>query len=390
MVINLKYKRPLQEKNILKLFGLSLIIKIAIAVITIIFVNLGWFNNGDDHLLWGNLRWQHICEIYFNSDSGWYKVIAENGYAHVPLSESNNWSAPNLHFAFFPLFPLCIRLVMEISGMGFFSAAFCLNIIVLYPLVRYFYLFMLHYGIEAKQAFKGVVLFLLFPFSMHIYFIYTEALFFTLVIASFFFIAKKQWLKFAISAALVTLTRPNGLILLVPFFLYIVENNGGFKWGNIKALLKHPFVYTLIAMPLAFFVWMYVQHAITGNWMASAAAQAGWKKHWMFPLLALFRNGFWQEQLASIYAIMIMLVAIYFYKKWAPSINAFVWIIILLPLSAGSVISMTRYLSMLFPYYLQAAASQWLNRYYKTITVLLIALQLAVLKLWIEDNSLMY
>ena len=63
MVINLKYKRPLQEKNILKLFGLSLTIKIAIAVLTIVLVNAGLFNNGDDHLLWSNHSWQHICEI---------------------------------------------------------------------------------------------------------------------------------------------------------------------------------------------------------------------------------------------------------------------------------------------------------------------------------------
>jgi len=380
----------LQEKKIFKLFCLSVTVKIAIALLTVLFVNNSWFKNGDDHLLWSNLNWQHICEIYFNSDSGWYKVIAENGYAHVPLSESSNWSAPNLHFAFFPTFPMFIRLIMEISDMGFYSAAFCLNIMVLYPLVRYFYLLMLQYGIEARKAFRGIVLFLLFPFSMHIYFIYTEALFFTLVIASFFFIAKKQWIKFAICATLLTLTRPNGLILIIPFILYIIETNGGFKWSNIKVMLKHPFVYTLIAMPLAFFIWMVIQHDITGNWMASAAAQSGWKKHWMFPLLALFRNGFWQEQLASIYSILVMLVAIYCYKKWAPSINAFVWIIILLPLSAGSVISMTRYLSMLFPYYLQVTASNWMNKHYKAIIVLFIILQVGVLKLWIEDNSLMY
>lgn len=380
----------MQEKKIFQLFCISLIVKISIAIVAIVFENLDWFNNGDDHFLWANLNWQHVCEVYFNSDSGWYKVIAENGYAHVPLSESSNWSAPNLHFAFFPLFPVCIRFIMEISGMGFYSAAFCFNLLILYPLVRYFYLFMIQAGLSAKQAFRGVVLFLLFPFSMHIYFIYTEALFFALVLASFLFIAKKQWLKFALTAALVTLTRPNGLILILPFFFYIIETNGGFNWNTVKSLLKHPFVYTLIAMPLAFFAWMYVQHAITGNWMASAAAQSGWKKHWMFPLLALFRNGFWQEQLASIYAILIMLVAIYAYKKWAPSINAYVWIIILLPLSAGSVISMTRYLSMLFPYYLLAAVSQLVNKYYKTILLVLVVLQLAVLKLWIEDNSLMY
>lgn len=380
----------MQEKNIFKLFVISVVVKFVIAIISVVFENLGWFSNGDDHLLWANLNWQHFCEIYFNSDSGWYKVIAENGYANVPLSESNNWSAPNLHFAFFPMFPMLIRLIMEITGMGFYNAAFWLNIIILYPLVRYFYLFMLHYGIEAKQAFRGVVLFLVFPFSMHIYFIYTEALFITLVMAGFFFIAKKQWVCFEFVAGLLTLSRPNGLILIIPFFLYIIETNGGFKKSTFKQLFTSPLLYSILVMPLVFFVWMYYQHLITGNWMASAAAQSGWKKHWMFPLLALFRNGFWQEQLASIYSIAIMLVAIYYFKKWASSINAYVWIIILLPLSAGSVISMTRYLAMLFPFYLQASKSEFVNKHYKWIIIGLIILQVWVLKLWIEDNSLMY
>lgn len=380
----------MQEKSIFKLYLLSVTVKIAIAVLTVLFINAGLFDKGDEHLLWDNLNWQHLCEIYFNSDSGWYKVIAENGYANVPLSESGNWSAPNLHFAFFPLFPMLIRFLMEITGMGFYSAAFWLNIIILYPMVRYFYLFMLHYGMEAKQAFRGVVLFLLFPFSMHVYFIYTEALFITLVIAGFYFIAKKQWVYFALIAGLLTLTRPNGLIIIIPFFLYIIETHGGLKRGKILNIIRNPILYSLLVMPLVFFIWMYYQHAITGDWMASATAQSGWKKHWMFPLMALFRNGFWQEQLASIYSILIMLIAIYYFKKWATSINAYVWIIILLPLSAGSVISMTRYLSMLFPFYLQASVSKFINKNYKWIIIVLVIIQVWVLKLWVEDNSLMY
>lgn len=380
----------LQEKKILQLFLLSITVKITIAVITVLLVNTGWYHSSDDHLIWANINWQNLFEIYFNSDSGWYKVIAENGYANVPLSESNNWSAPNLHFAFFPLFPLGIRIIMELTGWGFHCAAFWFNIIVLYPLVRYFYLFMLHYGIEARQAFRGVVLFLLFPFSMHIYFIYTEALFFTLLMASFYFIVKKQWIKLAIGAALLTLTRPNGLILIIPFLLFVLEQSGGYNWVAIKRFFKSKLGIALLTMPLSFFLWMLVQHSIAGNWMASAAAQSGWKKQWMFPLMALFRNGFWQEQLASIYTILLMLVAIYYYKKWAASINAFVWIVILLPLSAGSVISMTRYLSILFPFYMQATFSKFMNKYYGAILFVFVLLQIWVLKLWIEDNSLMY
>ncbi len=380
----------MHNKSIFKLYLLAVSVKLAIAILTIVFVNAGLFNSGDDHLFWTNLNWQHICEIYFNSDSGWYKVIAEHGYANVPLNESANWSQPNLHFAFFPLLPAFIRLLMESTGMGFHNAAFWLNMVILYPLVRCFFLFMIQSGMEAKQAFRGVVLFLLFPFSMHIYFIYTEALFFMLVMASFLFIVKKQWLFFAVCGAFVTLTRPNGLILFLPFLFYTIENNGGLNWNSIKKLIRQPFVYTLLVMPLAFVIWMYYQHLVTDNWMASANAQSGWKKHWMFPLLALFRNGFWQEQLASIYSILIMLVAIYYFKKWAVSINTYVWIVILLPLSAGSVISMTRYLSMLFPYFMEVAVSKRLNKNYKFVLFVFIMLQLGVLKMWIEDNSLMY
>ncbi len=379
-----------QNNIIFRLYAIAIIVKIAIGIITILFVNLGWFHMGNEDLLIKNLTQQHFFEIYFNSDSGWYKVIAENGYANIPVIESAEWSKPNLHYAFFPMFPLLISLLMHLTSTSFFFAAFVFSCLILYPMVRYFYLFMLHLKFDQDKAYKAVLLFLLFPFSMHIYFIYTEALFFTLLMAGFYFIASKKWMAFVISGALIVLTRPNGLILIVPFYLFCLEENAGLSIQSVFKSFLRPRYYALLIMPLTFFCWLCFQHHLTGHWFAFAEAQAGWKKKTMFPLMALFRNGFWQEQLASIYTIIIMLMAICCFKKWRASINSFVWITILLPLTAGSVISMTRYLSMLFPFYSEAVQLKFINRYFKWIILLLVITQIIVLKLWIEDDSLMY
>jgi hypothetical protein len=389
--INFHFKSlPLHHKHINKLYLLSVGIKLALAIISVLMVNAGLFNRSNTHLLWAELNWQHVGEIYFNSDSGWYRAIAAHGYAQIPLTESQNWSQATLHFAFFPLFPMLIRLLMLVTGMGFIAAAFVINLIILYFLVRCFYLFLIHCALDAESAYRTVVLFLLFPISMHIYFIYTEALFITLLLACFLMIKQKQWLSLVFCSFLLALTRPNGLMMLLPLGFYLLETQGGLHISNIKKQVQKPAIYSLLAMPLAFALWMFYQHSVTGHWMAAAEAQSGWNKHWMFPLMALFRNGFWQEQFTSIYILLLILIGLYYIKKWRISWQAYNWTVILLPLAAGSVISMCRYTSVLFPYYIQAIQSPWTQKNYKLLLVIMTLLQVFALKMWIEDNSLMY
>jgi hypothetical protein len=104
-----------------------------------------------------------------------------------------------------------------------------------------------------------------------------------------------------------------------------------------------------LAGPLALVLYGMYQYQMTGNYMAFGAAQAGWGRRFMFPFMAFFREGDVRMQFNSVYTILVMVYAIYFARKMPLSFQLLVWIGLLLPLTAGSVVSMPRFISMLFP-----------------------------------------
>lgn len=331
-----------------------------------------------------------LLNLYSRADAGWYRVIALYGYSGIPEHEMTGWGNDKLHFAFFPLLPACISALMQIPGLGFHSAAFVFSLFILGALVSVAYNFLLSIKLPEDRAFRILVLMLLFPFSLHFYFVYTETLFLTLLMSAFLLIIRKRWTWLMLCAGLLVLTRPNGVFMMLPLLLFQFKQAEKTGLKGFQSALQTPALYSLLIMPLVFIAWMCCQHQLTGDWFAFATAQSGWNKHAMFPLLALFRNGFWQEQLTSVYCIAVMLLAIWNIKVWPGSFSLLFWIGILLPLSAGSVISMNRYIAVLFPIYIQDRLARYSLRYFNWICVLLILLQLICLKLWLDGNSLMY
>ena len=83
---------------------------------------------------------------------------------------------------------------------------------------------------------------------------------------------------------------------------------------------------------------------------AFSVAQQGWYRDFMFPLLALFREGNVANQFNSIYTIAFILIAIFSWKKLPLSLNILIWLGLLLPLTSGSVQSMPRFISIIFPF----------------------------------------
>jgi len=377
----------LQNRNLIKLLLIALTVKFCIPFLALLFQ---WYTGGFTGLSDELLQTDPLLESYSRADAGWYRVIALYGYSGIPEHEMAGWGNDKLHFAFFPLFPACISALMHILGLTFHSAAFVFSLCTIASLVIVSYHFLLSLKLPEDRAFRIVALMLFFPFSLHFYFVYTESLFLTLLLSSFLLIHKKRWIWLMLCAGLLVLTRPNGLFMILPLWLYQFEQSGKSGVNGLCSALRTASFYALLIMPLVFLVWMVFQYCISGDYFAFATAQSGWNKHAMFPLLALFRNGFWQEQLTSVYCILVMLLAIWNIRVWPGSFSLLFWIGMLLPLSAGSVISMNRYIAVLFPIYIQDKIADFTARNFKRICLLLMLLQLICLKLWLDGNSLMY
>jgi hypothetical protein len=140
-------------------------------------------------------------------DASYYLAIASHGYLAT---------APD-HLAFFPLYPGLIRVLGLLSGSNVIaglvisSASFALALVLLHRLAE------LELGSRAADA--TVLLVAFAPLSFFFTAIYTESLFLLLSVGAVLAARRERWALAGILAGLATLTRPTGILLVVPLII---------------------------------------------------------------------------------------------------------------------------------------------------------------------------
>ena len=157
-------------------------------------------------------------------DSGWYYDIAVHGYEYSREATQSN-------VVFFPLEPLAVRWIAELlhtpvleMGVGFSLACLLAAILVLAELFKRW--------APPDVSTNALVLMLAFPTSFFLAAFYSESLFLLLAAGSFLAAEKDSWLTAGILAALASLTRLNGLLLMVPLGFLIAERWRGWRSGG--------------------------------------------------------------------------------------------------------------------------------------------------------------
>lgn len=149
-------------------------------------------------------------------DSGWFHEIAQNGYTNIPRGELGQQDT-----AFFPLYPLTMRIVGSITGDAFLAGlivsnlSFLLALIVLYRLVGDLY--------SPDVARRSIILLAVYPFSFHYNAVYSEALFLLAVVCAFYFGERRQWLPASLCAAIASATRALGVFTVLGLFVLYLE-----------------------------------------------------------------------------------------------------------------------------------------------------------------------
>ncbi len=164
-----------------------------------------WELFGENRWLNGWVRW----------DAGWYKDIAELGYAITPrFNEQRN-------VVFFPLYPLLIGAVRTVTRHTGMAGLIVSNLSFVVALLLLYRLTLRHYGQEIAKA--TLILVSVYPFSFYYSAMYSEALFFVLTVAAFSFGHRSQWLLAALMAALASATRFVGVTLGLALLLLYLE-----------------------------------------------------------------------------------------------------------------------------------------------------------------------
>lgn len=177
---------------------------------------LGFFSYGDTMLKYGL---PNFVRALSNFDGIMYVRIATKGYS---MTEQ----------AYFPLYPLLIRLVNYviqnpiIAGITVSLAASFVGMLI----------FTKYLPILTKSVnFKWVLIALLcYPTSYYFGVMYTEGVFFVLLVATLLSLAKRRYLFTAILGFLLALTRVQGVFVLIPIAAttYGLMRSGKEWWKN--------------------------------------------------------------------------------------------------------------------------------------------------------------
>jgi len=146
-------------------------------------------------------------------DAQWFIATAQHGYPYKLFSDRAYSTT-----AFFPLYPLLIRLV-SLTGMSIDAAALLIpNVAFLGALYYLYRLVRLDY--PAAVATRALWLLALFPTAIAFFIPYTESLYVLLAVLTLWHLRRRQWLAAGIAGALGALTRQSGIVLALP---YLVE-----------------------------------------------------------------------------------------------------------------------------------------------------------------------
>ena len=145
--------------------------------------------------------------VFRHFDASYYLAIASHGYVAA---------APN-NLAFFPLYPSLIRALGfligsdVIAGLVISTASFALALMLLHRLTE------LELGSRAADA--TVLLVAFAPLSFFFSAIYTESVFLLLSVGTVLAARRERWALAGILASLAALTRPTGILLVVPLVI---------------------------------------------------------------------------------------------------------------------------------------------------------------------------
>lgn len=301
-----------------------------------------------------------LVNLRVHWDSFWYLKIVEKGYQYEVEKMSS--------IAFFPLYPLLIWILAQffippvLGGWVISSVALAVAMIFLHKLVKQF-----HPGINPLEP---VVLSLIFPTAFFFNAVYTESLFLALSIIFFYCLFKKQFLLAAVFLSLASLCRLNGLFLLVPFAYEY------FKVHGSKIFNKN-----LLSLPLSLLgilLFMFYQYILFNEPLAFLKSQMQWGRNFV-PNLGHFQliTSASYANLATdlLFFAVALIYGIVLLKKIRISYGLYVLTSVLVALSTGTLMSISRFVLILFPIFILIASVK--NREFKFGYILLSVLLLA-------------
>lgn len=292
----------------------------------------------DQHQSW------HVVDLHARWDSNWYIDIVKNGY-----QRNTNDTLSNL--VFFPLYPFLVDITssftngnITLAGWIVSSIFLILSCIILWRLVTEFHK-------EVHDPLYAVFLLLIFPTAFLLNAVYTESLFFFLSLATFYWTFKRNYMLAGVFGFLAALTRVTGILLFVPLAVHV-----WMSWKSEGGSVKNMWALALIPCGTAvFFLYHWIFYGdpllfftIENAWGRSFAIN---RDHFTFLTHAAQANFI----LDVVYLIFGIGVAMYLIKIKQYAYGIYMLSTIGVAVASGTLMSIGRYILVLFPIYIVGA-----------------------------------
>jgi Gpi18-like mannosyltransferase len=310
-------------------FALSRFVVFAIAEIAAVFV-------GERGVRHAATFHEASLAVWTRWDGVHYLAIAAGGYRGTDL-------------AFFPLYPLAIRIASGVVRDPVVAAIVISNVSLLVALVylRRLTAETFDDSVAARTVFYTAT----FPTAVVFSAAYTESLFLALSVASFFYLRRHNWLLAGFLGGLAALTRIEGVLLVVPFALE------AFAHGR-KARGAATIGAAMIVGGLATF--MLLSALLSGDPLFFAHAQSHWQRHPAWPWASVARS--FHAIVASsdaptrtvqtielAFTSLAIALVVYGSRILPRSFTAYAACSLIVPLLTGSLMSTQRFVLALFP-----------------------------------------
>jgi hypothetical protein len=211
--------------------------------------------------------WNSLVDGWVHWDGRHYIAIASTGYQF----EGQRW--PNM--AFFPLYPILIRLAAPLVGYNYTIAGLLITQLALFGAL------LLLYDLVARDfgrdvAYRTLLLLLVIPTSFYFAAPYSESLALALLVGAIWALRRERWWLAGIAGFLLALTRLPG-VLIAPIIGLAYLRHIGWRWRAIRA----PALAALLP-PLGLGLFMLYQWQRFGTPFAFLIAQRQWK-NWFSP-----------------------------------------------------------------------------------------------------------
>ncbi|MGB8646412.1 MAG: hypothetical protein WCF84_14330 [Anaerolineae bacterium] len=191
-------------------------------------------------------------------DTGWYMNIANQGY-----------SVHDLSAAFFPFYPLLIRLVEPLlADNGVAAAVLIASVAALISLVLFYQLAVSELGEQGAE--RALLYLVTFPTAFFLFAGYTESLFLALMLGAFLCARRQYWGWAGLVGGLSGLVRPQGMLMLLPLGIefWLQYRRGQVNWKGALNLLP------VVIGGFAFWTYLGI---LSGDWLAGLQVQVWWR-----------------------------------------------------------------------------------------------------------------